>query len=264
MKTSRLGALLAGPAKAKGKEKAKEVAMRRLFLLSFLFLLAAVSACQGAPTPSPTPERSPTATPTLAAAYTPPVNPVINQFRVQDAAEGVLTVIWWTDRPTTGRLEYGLTDQYGLSTPWTEGLTTSNGATVSGLPGVEVMYHFRIRVKDAAGNETVLEDEVVNIYVYTMPRAAQSQAKFENNHFYPPRLTIDRGTLVTWTNRDSVAHRVKGPEELWDASLLIGTDFTESPVLSQGQSYGYIFADAGTYTIVCGLHPSETMVIIVK
>ncbi len=285
MKTSRLVVLLAGPAKAKGKEKAKEVTMRRVFLLSFLLLLAVASACRGStPTPSPTPTASPTparsptptpsptptvsgptATPTLAATYTPPVNPVINQFRVQDAALGVLTVIWWTDRPTTGRLEYGKTDQYGLSTPWSEGLTISNGATVTGLEQEEVDYHFRVRVKDAAGNETVSEDENVLIYIYTLPRAAQqSQVGIRNSAFNPARLTIDRGTLVTWTNRDSVAHRVKGPEALLDSSKIVGTAFSESPVLAQGQHYGYIFADAGTYTIVCGLHPSETMVIVVR
>ncbi|MFH1483879.1 MAG: hypothetical protein ABIG98_06495, partial [Chloroflexota bacterium] len=113
MKTSRLGVLLAGPAKAKGKEKVKEVTVRRVFLLSFLLLLAAASACgRSTPTPSPTPTVSgPTATPTLAATYTPPVNPVINQFKVEQAFYGVLTVVWWTDRPTTGQMEYGLTDQ---------------------------------------------------------------------------------------------------------------------------------------------------------
>ena len=161
MKTSRLGALLAGPAKAKGKEKVKEVTMRRVFLLSFLLLLAAASACQGAPTPSPTPARSPTAAPTLAATYTPPVNPVISQFRVQDALSDALTIIWWTDRPTTGRLEYGRSDQYGLSTPWSEGLNTSNGATVTGLEQGD--FHFRVRVKDAAGNETVTRVFVLTV-----------------------------------------------------------------------------------------------------
>ena len=268
--------------------------MRKVFLLALLFLLVAAPACARStrtPTPtrtpsptataSPTPARSPTATasptrtvasptatPTLAATYAPPVNPVINQFKVQDALWGVLTVIWWTDRPTTGRLEYGLTDQYGLSTPWTEGLTTVNGVTASGLvPEEEVTFHFRVRVKDAAGNETVSEDENVTIYLYTLTRAVQSQAKFENNAFYPPRLTLTldaRGTLVTWTNRDTVAHSVKGPKELSDSSKIVGTAFTESPVLAPGEHYGYLFQDPGTYTIVCGLHPSETMVIVVR
>ncbi len=285
MKTSRLVVLLAGPAKAKGKEKAKEVTMRRVFLLSFLLLLAVASACRGStptpsptrtasptparsptPTPSPTPTVSgPTATPTLAATYTPPVNPVINQFRVQDAALGVLTVIWWTDRPTTGRLEYGKTDQYGLSTPWTEGLTTVNGVTTNDVKQ-DTTYHFRIRVKDAAGNETVMDDVLIVIYGgYTLIRPAQeSQVDIRNSAFNPARLTIDRRTLVTWTNRDTVAHRVKGPKELLDSSKIVGVAFSEAPVLAQGQTFGYVFEDAGTFTIVCSLHPSETMVIVVR
>jgi plastocyanin len=257
--------------------------MRRVFLLLFVFFLAAASACgRSTPTPSPTPTASPTparsptpipsptptvssptATPILAATYTPPVNPVINQVKVQDAWSDTLTIIWWTDRPTTGRLEYGLTDQYGLSTPWSEGLTTVNGVSTEDVKQ-DTTYHFRVRVKDAAGNETVTEDDDVVIYRYTLPRAVHSQAKFENNAFYPPRLTIDRNTLVTWTNRDTVAHTVKGPAELLDSSKIAGTAFTESPVLAPGQSYDYIFADPGTYTIVCGLHPSETQEIVVK
>jgi len=257
-----------------------------VFLVTITLLLGGISCAHAGPTPSPTPTASPTparsptstpsptstvsgptATPTLAAAYTPPVNPVINQFRVQDALFGVLTVIWWTDRPTTGRLEYGHTEEYGLSSPWTEGLTTVNGATVSGLDPdlIFASYHFRVRVKDAAGNETVSEDEPIQIYQYTLTRPwRQAQVRIRNSAFDPALLTVDRNTVVTWTNRDSVAHSVKGPKELLDSSKIAGTAFTESPVLAPGQRYVYTFADAGTFTIVCGLHPSETMVIVVR
>ncbi len=62
--------------------------------------------------------------------------------------------------------------------------------------------------------------------------------------FSPADLTVAKGTTVTWTNQDSVPHTVK-----------FG-DGTESPTLSQGQSYSRSFDEAGEISYVCGIHPS--------
>jgi hypothetical protein len=80
--------------------------------------------------------------------------PVITKIRYQDIEQGQGAVVWWTNVPTTGRVEYGLSQQYGLSTPWSEGLTTVNGYTLTELE-TSTNYYVRVRVKDAAGNETV-------------------------------------------------------------------------------------------------------------
>ena len=80
--------------------------------------------------------------------------PVITKIRYQDIEEGQGAFVWWTNVPTTGRVEYGHSKEYGLSTPWSEGLTTVNGYTLTELE-TSSNYYVRVRVKDAAGNETV-------------------------------------------------------------------------------------------------------------
>src|SRR5690348_4845698 len=54
--------------------------------------------------------------------------------------------------------------------------------------------------------------------------------------FKPVTLTIAVGTKVTWTNRDSTVHTSTSDSGVWDSSTL-----------SQGQSYGFTFQQAGTY-----------------
>jgi len=69
--------------------------------------------------------------------------------------------------------------------------------------------------------------------------------------FLPPALTVKTGATVVWTNGDSAWHTVK-------SSLF------ESPRLAKGQSFQYIFNQAGTYNYICGLHPSMSGQIIVQ
>jgi hypothetical protein len=108
---------------------------------------------------TPVPPPTPVATPAGGAA-----GPVITKLQYWDVYETFATLIWRTDVPTTGRVEYGHTEQYALSTPWTEGLTTVNGAILTGLDGFTT-YWMRVRVKDAAGRETVSKGEPVFIYI---------------------------------------------------------------------------------------------------
>ena len=119
----------------------------------------APTAPEVTPTPA-TPQVTPTPpTPQLSAT---PVTtgPVITKIRYQDVQQEEATLFWWTNVPTTGRVEYGHSQQYGMSTPWSEGLTTVNGYTLTGLE-ISTSYYMRLRVKDAAGNETVSPERVI-------------------------------------------------------------------------------------------------------
>jgi hypothetical protein len=69
--------------------------------------------------------------------------------------------------------------------------------------------------------------------------------------FVPASLAVAPGDTVTWTNEDSVPHNVVGS----------GAASFESPMLSQGQSFTHRFAQAGTYTVVCGVHPDMTSTV---
>ena len=56
--------------------------------------------------------------------------------------------------------------------------------------------------------------------------------------FVPSSVTIHPGESITWTNSDSVDHQVSSTK----ASL-------SSPVMHTGQTYSFMFATAGTFSV---------------
>lgn len=71
--------------------------------------------------------------------------------------------------------------------------------------------------------------------------------------FSPSTITVKAGTAVTWTNKDAITH-----------------DATSSPALfgsgglAQGATYSFTFANPGTYSYKCTIHPSMTGTVIVN
>ncbi|MBI2846707.1 MAG: cupredoxin family copper-binding protein [Chloroflexi bacterium] len=82
------------------------------------------------------------------------------------------------------------------------------------------------------------------------PPAGAIEVTIQSFAFSPATLTIKKGTTVTWTNKDSVPHTVKG----WG---------TESSSMGAGQSYSYKFDSAGTYDYICGVHPYMKATVVV-
>ena len=131
---------------------------RRLFVFVMIsiLLVGGLSCSPSGPTVTPAP-------PTPQANPPPDTTPpVITEIKVELAGRGKLFVFWKTDEPTVGRLEYGLPPDINLSAPWTAELSTSGGVYQTELVDLAT-YFFRVRVKDAAGNETVSEDKVVTL-----------------------------------------------------------------------------------------------------
>jgi plastocyanin len=96
----------------------------------------------------------------------------------------------------------------------------------------------------------------------TLPSASDStpesasttrQVKIENMAFGPDILTVKKGTTVTWTNNDSVAHTVTSEGATGPKSELFGKDKT----------YSYTFDTVGNYAYFCQPHPSMKAKIIV-
>ena len=77
------------------------------------------------------------------------------------AASGVTTtgatITWTTDEAATSQVEYGLTTSYGQTTALDNALVTSHSTTLTSLTA-GMLYHYRVRSKDAAGNERVSAD----------------------------------------------------------------------------------------------------------
>src|SRR6185369_2520630 len=62
--------------------------------------------------------------------------------------------------PSDTQVEYGTTTGYGTSTALNTAMGTSHSANLSGLVA-STLYHYRVRSKDAAGNQAVSPDQTL-------------------------------------------------------------------------------------------------------
>jgi len=71
-----------------------------------------------------------------------------------------------------------------------------------------------------------------------------------NNYFAPKKITVGRGTKVTWVIRQGV-HNIRGGG-------------TNSPTLSKGRTYSKKYKRRGTFGYVCTLHPGMKGKVVVR
>jgi len=88
---------------------------------------------------------------------TPDTTPPVISAVSASPSVGSALITWTTDEPATSQVEYGLTDTYGSQTTKDTSLVTSHSVTVSGLT-VMMLYHYRVKSDDAAGNPAVSVD----------------------------------------------------------------------------------------------------------
>jgi amicyanin len=81
------------------------------------------------------------------------------------------------------------------------------------------------------------------------PSSESSSAKsvsIANMNYSPADLTVKKGTTVTWTNNDDVAHTVTADS---------GNTF-DSGNLDKGKTFNFTFNNAGTFAYHCTYHPN--------
>lgn len=77
----------------------------------------------------------------------------------------------------------------------------------------------------------------------TTPRV---RVRIVDNRFRPRSITVDRGTVVKWINRDDVTHTTTSNTGLWDRTL------------SPGESFRRRFRRRGTFLYHCTIHSNMT------
>ena len=133
------------------------------------------------------------------------------------------------------------------SSPENAGLPTSSiNATP---PATDVMSHPQSQNGTPPGNPAYAQNAT------TPP--ADVQGPFDIwivGHEYQPSILkfVPVGTTVTWVSKDSEFHTVTSDIGLFDAGL------------SYKQTFGFTFTKAGTYNIICSLHPDMTGVVTVR
>ncbi len=68
----------------------------------------------------------------------------------------------------------------------------------------------------------------------------------QNFAFTPANITVPRGTMVMWFNRDTTTHTVTGEN----------SGGPSSGPLKPGENYGFTFAQSGVFPYHCSIHPS--------
>ena len=96
---------------------------------------------------------------------------------------------------------------------------------------------------------------MTSVSVGTQARRRACRADRSDRQFLVqrPRLTVKRGTTVTWVNGDDIPHTV------------VATDGAfKSKVLDTDDRFSFTFAKPGQFSYFCSLHPHMTGKIIVK
>lgn len=83
--------------------------------------------------------------------------------------------------------------------------------------------------------------------------AGGAQVVMKGFAFNPASITIKAGESVTWTNQDGSTHNVTADGKVFDSSDI-----------APGASYTFTFANAGTYTYTCTIHPNMKGTVIVQ
>ena len=84
--------------------------------------------------------------------------------------------------------------------------------------------------------------------------ASGKSAKIRDDFFAPKTLKISKGTKVTWKWAGVLRHNVtvkSGPSRFHSKTQVHG-------------SFNHIFGKAGTYHLVCTIHPGMKMTVVVK
>ncbi|HTE58021.1 MAG TPA: cupredoxin family copper-binding protein [Verrucomicrobiae bacterium] len=76
--------------------------------------------------------------------------------------------------------------------------------------------------------------------------AQASAVTIQEFSFNPAKITVKKGTKVTWTNKDSTKHDVTPDTE---------GAFTKSELLGQNESYSVTFDTVGSFSYHCSPHP---------
>ena len=120
--------------------------------------------------------------------------PVISGVAASTLSPFVAIVSWTTDEASDSQVEYGPTTAYGSLAPLTPALGTAHAQTVTGL-AAGMLYHYRVRSRDAAGNLAVSGD-----FTGTMPAAPPADLVV-----YRPAtpITVD-GARTEWSGATAV------------------------------------------------------------
>ena len=95
------------------------------------------------------------------------------------------------------------------------------------------------------------------------------QINIKNYAYARPNIQVTKGTKVTWTNQDAVAHNVMKEHDDGDqaheapSANEVRDDVFAGPLLAKGEHYSFTFNEVGSYPYHCAPHPYMQAVVVV-
>lgn len=89
-----------------------------------------------------------------------------------------------------------------------------------------------------------------NVPVNSGATSTSSSVTIENMAFSPSKITVKKGTTVTWTNKDDVGHSVVS-----DSDAPAGGPPKSAALFGNGGTFSFTYNTVGTFAYHCSAHP---------
>lgn len=190
-----------------------------LVVISLLFPRVSFVFAQTLDATAPTTDTAP-----VEEMVTPPADttgPAFISVTTASAQETGATVVWTTDEPAYGSVEYGETISYGFSTPKSASATMDHTVSVTGLAS-GTTYHYRIIAEDESGNISYSKDRILE--------TALEVVAIDN---VPPEITdvsvtniTTSGATISWITDELAQGKIEyGKTAEYDTSSPLATDY---------------------------------------
>ena len=148
--------------------------------------------------------------------------PAISNITTSYITTTTATISWTTNKAATSQIDYGTTPGYGSSTNLDARLVNNHSVNLTGLTA-NTNYHYRVKSKDAAGNEAISVDhsfysladidigKIVfcstrdgnqEIYIMNADGTNQTRLTFNTADDSNPQLSSDGRKIVFDSDRD--------------------------------------------------------------
>jgi hypothetical protein len=136
--------------------------------------------------------------------------PVITAVQATNVTVTGARITWTTNEAATSQVNYGLTTSYGSNTTLDTTRVTSHGQNLTGLTP-NTLYHYRVRSRDAAGNEAVSGDftfvtatePITNLARGILPTVSGTYRRYSVSAITDGVIAPRGGTATTWASDQS-------------------------------------------------------------
>jgi plastocyanin len=158
-----------------------------------------------------------------------------------------------------------ITVKSGTTITWTNKdgvahtVTSDNNLFNSGSIGNGGTYSYTFSTVGTFQYHCSLHPEMTAKVIVTSTTTSTAAVSINNMLYSPATITVSAGTIITWTNNDSVEHTVTSDNGLFDSGGI-----STPGLYSSGGTFSHTFSTPGTSPYHCTYHPGMTAKVVVN